>query len=350
MDARLIAHFNAEPQHLVQGELFMLRGVQFRVMACEPESGMTDASTHLFSDGPPVPDLTRVHVLPVYNSLPNAEKDISESDVFDRYLLPYFLGTGRFLQLGEILTIDDVEFKVVAAEPPAGLVTSRTVIFANGAPLRADDLRQQQLHADAELARRLSQEDGALRGGYPGAAGGAGRGAAAAVRAGGDLAEIQMLQAHMQHMMSRLPAQSNQRRAFERLNQQLVQVQQGGAGAAHAVDGPGSFSNFLRLLMANPGGGRPSSVVAANESEISTLPTRRFTVPSGAADPDSLKYVSVLFIFCCCPLLLLLLLLLSSSFSSASSRFLLSSSSSSSSITGIYISSGCRCCPWLAGV
>ena len=32
--------------------------------------------------------------------------------------------------------IDGVEFKVVASEPPEGLVMLNTILFANGAPLQ----------------------------------------------------------------------------------------------------------------------------------------------------------------------------------------------------------------------
>ncbi len=54
--------------------------------------------------------------------------------------------------------------QVIATEPTeSGLVTLNTTIFADGQPLRADDLRRQQLQADQEMARRLSQEDGARK-------------------------------------------------------------------------------------------------------------------------------------------------------------------------------------------
>jgi hypothetical protein len=46
---------------------------------------------------------------------------------------------------GEQLTIDGVDFKVVAAEPVAGVVTMRSTIYAHGEPLRAEQLARQQV-------------------------------------------------------------------------------------------------------------------------------------------------------------------------------------------------------------
>jgi hypothetical protein len=195
---------------------------------CDPISGAVDASTQLFCDGEPLADVTKVHVLPLYNSLPNRDKNISEAEIFERFLLPYFLGGTRFISKNEVVNIDgfvhfshqlfimisllssfyyfsimlcgiSVEFKVVAIEPECGLVTALTTIYAHGAPLTTQFLAQQQMQVyfhhfslgflclsvsscvtdcfrrvqeDAELARRLQAEESYPMGARPAMPGG----------------------------------------------------------------------------------------------------------------------------------------------------------------------------------
>ena len=44
--------------------------------------------------------MRRIHLLPVYNSLPNRDKNIGEVELIRRYLEPYFLGTCRYVRCG----------------------------------------------------------------------------------------------------------------------------------------------------------------------------------------------------------------------------------------------------------
>jgi hypothetical protein len=62
--------------------------------------------------------------------LPNRDKNIREQDLFERYLMPYFLGGDRYLKLNEIVSIDGVDFKVIAAEPAEGLF-SKPIQFSS---------------------------------------------------------------------------------------------------------------------------------------------------------------------------------------------------------------------------
>lgn len=116
--------------HISQGDVLVSRGVQFKAVACQPANGYVDADTEIFTDGAPLEDITKIHLLPVYETLPNSEKQITPDQVFFRYLEPYFVGRMALVTVGDEVPIDGVTFKVVAAEPRSGLVTLRTTMFA----------------------------------------------------------------------------------------------------------------------------------------------------------------------------------------------------------------------------
>ena len=108
--------------------------------------------------------MSRVHVLPIYESLPNNEKDITAEQILRRYLQPHFLGRFQLVNKNDQLDIDGVTFRVQACEPDKGIVTSSTEIYAEGEPLRADDIRRQQEIEDEQMARRLQQQEAAENG------------------------------------------------------------------------------------------------------------------------------------------------------------------------------------------
>jgi hypothetical protein len=63
-----------------------------------------------------------------------------------------------------------------------------------------------------------------------------------------------------------------------------------GAGAGAGVGDARGLENFMRYMASiQQGGGRGPGMQAASESDISALPLRKFTKPSGAVDPDKLK-------------------------------------------------------------
>ena len=109
--------------------------------------------------GVAIADVARVHVLPIYESLPNNEKELPAEAILRRYLQPYFLGRFQLVAVHDQLDIDGVTFRVQACSPEKGIVTSATEIFAEGKPIRADDLRREQEVADEQMARRLQQQE-----------------------------------------------------------------------------------------------------------------------------------------------------------------------------------------------
>jgi hypothetical protein len=145
--------------HVIQGDLFVSNGVQFKVVACDPPNGYVDDSTEIFTDGAPLEDIRRVHLLPIYETLPNCDKEITPDNAFFKYLEPFFVGRMVHVSQGDEIEIDGATFKVVAAEPPSGLVTLRSTIFSQGAPLRMEAVRRAQVEDDERLARQLQQEE-----------------------------------------------------------------------------------------------------------------------------------------------------------------------------------------------
>jgi len=61
-------------KHMCNGESFLQHGVEFRVAACEPENGIVTKETVIWTNGVPLIDLKKLHILPIYETLPNREK------------------------------------------------------------------------------------------------------------------------------------------------------------------------------------------------------------------------------------------------------------------------------------
>jgi len=153
-----------EPRHIALGDLFMSGGIQFKVMAAEPSNGLVTKVCQIHTQGEPLVDIKRIHILPIYETLPNPDKTITEQKMMEKYLKPFFIGTHQFVKKGVDLHIDGVEFKIVAVEPESGLVTQNTEIYNNGTPISYDDIKAQRIAQDQAMARRLQQqESGGLR-------------------------------------------------------------------------------------------------------------------------------------------------------------------------------------------
>lgn len=97
-----------EPKHIVEGELFVYRGVQFKVVSCLPSNGVVTADTEVFTTGPPLADITKLQIHPIYESQPNSEKAWTGAQLFQKYLLPFFQGRFRFIKQGDRIEIDGV--------------------------------------------------------------------------------------------------------------------------------------------------------------------------------------------------------------------------------------------------
>jgi hypothetical protein len=128
-------------------------GVRFEVSALDPSDqgwGIVEPSTEIFTSLHPLPEFTRIHVVPFSDTLPSAY----DFDIFNDYVKPYFTShaTDDFA-LGVSFYHNGVHFKVVAVEPSgvACRVGSNTTIFSEGRlhPSAADLLSPDQ-------ARQLS--------------------------------------------------------------------------------------------------------------------------------------------------------------------------------------------------
>jgi len=85
------------------------------------------------------PNLSKIHILPFDDSVEGISGDITTS-----YLIPYFKDAFRPIHMGDKFIVRGnfkaVEFKVVATEPGEfGVVTSTTVLFTEGEPIKRDD-------------------------------------------------------------------------------------------------------------------------------------------------------------------------------------------------------------------
>lgn len=266
--------FSSATRHLMLGETFMANGVQFKVIACVPSDGVVDRETEIFTEGEPLPDLERVHILPIYETLPNREKNITPEERFVRYLEPYFSGRSQILAKDDELIIDGVTWRVVAAEPEKGIVTNNTQIYAEGSPIRAEDLRQAQLQQDEELARQLQRQE-ALASGFPmffpspglrGPAGGP-----------------EELRRRLAEILVMMPPNDPHRPLIQRLHDQMALLPH---MPAHAID-----RNFISLLRAvqQLSSGLAASHQGASQQDIDALPTRVFDKPPAAVADEKEK-------------------------------------------------------------
>jgi transitional endoplasmic reticulum ATPase len=86
-----------------------------------------------------VPNLTKVHILPIDDTIEGITGDLSQT-----YLIPYFRDAYRPVKKGDLFLVRGgfkaVEFKVVACEPGEfGIVAPNTMLFTEGEPIKRED-------------------------------------------------------------------------------------------------------------------------------------------------------------------------------------------------------------------
>ena len=86
-----------------------------------------------------VPNLTKIHVLPIDDTLEGISGDLTTT-----FLIPYFKDAYRPVKKGDLFIVRGgfkaVEFKVVACEPKEyGIVAPNTMLFTEGEPIKRED-------------------------------------------------------------------------------------------------------------------------------------------------------------------------------------------------------------------
>lgn len=243
-----------EATHLAGGELFTFKGVQFKVVAATPDDGLLDENSEFFFSGEPVPDLARAHLLPVYESLPNRDKDMTSDQRFSRYLEPAFVGRMMLLEQGLRLRLDGTEWVVMGADPERGLATLRTVVHCAGEPYTYEQLRREQQQRDEQMAREMQQQESRL--------------ALPLVRIQGGSAQVQELRQRLEVVMRDLP-EGHPLRAM--LQGMLVELQRGRAdpNLLH-------LQQLLRVHQQGAAGAPPR----ASQEEIRQLPEVSYRRPA----------------------------------------------------------------------
>lgn len=234
--------------HIVEGSLIQSRGLHLSVTQCFPASGLMDDST-LIDISDPAPDLTQVHILPVLDTLPAADRHIDEADLVERYLKPYLQGTFRLLTVDTTLVIQGVTFLVLGARPQSGFVTANTVVYANGDYVSAEEMdrrRQRLQEVEAQRVREEAMQREMDRG-------------------------VSMVEERIRALLQHIPEQHPQRRAVEAL---LMQLQ----GQPRGLFG----HQFLQMMMNPRLDSEEEYHRAAQRFEIDQLPTMIYdssTVP-----------------------------------------------------------------------
>jgi len=149
--------------HLSTGELFTTsNGIEFRAMKVEAEGieqgddGIVDPKqTLIYCSGSPLRDILKITLLPIYETLPNREKNFSAKQILETYIQPYTTGLSVHVhRLGE-LCLNGVDFAITSCEPESGILTCDTTIVNEKANIRAGSWREKKMEEDEALARRL---------------------------------------------------------------------------------------------------------------------------------------------------------------------------------------------------
>jgi hypothetical protein len=279
-------YFSEDSKHVQLGDTIMSRGLQFKVVACTPSDGIVGNQSEIFTDGAPLPDILKIHILPIYESLPNNEKNIKPEETFERYLAPYFLGRMQHVSKNDKIEIDGVQFKVIGIDPPEGVVTLDTEIFATGSPLKAEDLRRQQEEEDARLARELAAEQDASMGF------GRRRGRNNRDMYGMDYQAFPLgsspedLRLRMAEILRVMPENDRHRPVVQRLHDQLLLMPYLPPGVATM----GLNASMMQLMRSAQAVQQPA-VSGVSQSQLDSLPTRTFTKKPGEASASELKDV-----------------------------------------------------------
>jgi len=163
-------YFESRPSqqnHLSSGELFTTSsGIEFRVMkvvaagADGGDDGIVDPKqTLICCSGAPLEDITKITLLPIYETLPNREKTFSAKQILERYIVPHTTGLSVHVhRLGE-LCLNGVDFAITCCEPDSGIITCDTTITNEQANIRAGNWREKKMEEDEALARRLQGDN-----------------------------------------------------------------------------------------------------------------------------------------------------------------------------------------------
>lgn len=86
-----------------------------------------------------VPNLTKVHILPLDDTIEGITGDLTKT-----YIFPYFKDAYRPIKKNDLFitkgTFKPVEFKIVATEPGEfGIVVPQTLFFSEGDPIKRED-------------------------------------------------------------------------------------------------------------------------------------------------------------------------------------------------------------------
>jgi hypothetical protein len=186
-------------------------------------------------------------------------------------LKPYLQGTYRYIRKEQTFSISGVDFYVADLVPDSGIVTFATLVYADGGPIRGDELTRIQIERDEALARNLQYElSREEMGSNP-----------FFMRVQGGISPLNqathLLQQRLALTISQLPADHYQREALVELQRQL----------SMSASSPLMFLQILESLRNNPEILTPDR--GADQSEIEQLPVsnfRRASIDKNAENSD----------------------------------------------------------------
>jgi len=160
----------SQPIHLSTGELFTTSsGIEFRVMKVESDGqepgddGIVDLQQTIFyCSGSPIDDIENITILPIYETLPNREKNYTAQKILETYIKPHTCGLSVYVQRLWELRLNGVDFAITACNPESGVLTCNTTITNTRANIRAGDWKSKKMEEDAAFARRLQGGSGIM--------------------------------------------------------------------------------------------------------------------------------------------------------------------------------------------
>jgi len=264
---------------LTEGEVFVYNNVQFRVMACRPSTGTIDPRIEIWNNGDSMPDIESVKILPIYETIPNRDKNMTPSQMRTKYLDAYLQGRFHYLKLHKKFEIQGVEFVVINCTPNEGLFTCQTKIenrnerggrHMHTNAITADELSTMLMSHDEELARQLQEQENQHRPMF--------------VIRNSNNQRLANLNPHQQEMFH-----NQLQTILASLQQANGAPQQNGARRQSGPGGPQGRIVPLHAIFEQLNAVRIPQETGLSTAQISMLPTKVFREPAGSPRARPMK-------------------------------------------------------------
>lgn len=116
---------------LTKNEILTLNSNKFYVKNCEPSSGVITKNSQIKFENKEILGILKLQLAVLNNhSESYLDEKVLQKYIHNQYYKPYFLsGVKRYIEKGEVIKIDDIEFFILNAFPEEGFILPETQIY-----------------------------------------------------------------------------------------------------------------------------------------------------------------------------------------------------------------------------